>query len=54
MVWDDLDAGDLRLFRCSGCASEWVRTEPWTPVDANSDVPAAIEAELRRGKDRQG
>jgi hypothetical protein len=37
------------LFRCAGCTSEWVRTERWTPRQADGAVPAAVLAELQRG-----
>ncbi|HEV7207202.1 MAG TPA: hypothetical protein VGN54_00520 [Mycobacteriales bacterium] len=35
----------MSVFRCAGCASEWVRTEVWTPSDADGSVPAAVAAE---------
>jgi hypothetical protein len=38
----------LPLFRCRGCGSEWVRTEGWTPADADGRVPAPVLAEVRR------
>jgi hypothetical protein len=44
-VWLDPAAGALRVFRCSGCGSEWVRTEAWTPVDAVGRVPPQVVAE---------
>lgn len=37
------------LFSCAGCGSEWVRSEPWTPIDCNGLVPDAVQAERRRG-----
>ncbi len=40
--WLDAAAETLRLFRCAGCGSEWVRTEGWTPVDADGQVPPAV------------
>jgi hypothetical protein len=39
-----------RLFRCAGCGSEWVRTEPWTPIDHTGEVPDAVQEERRRGR----
>ena len=36
------------LFACRGCGSQWVRTEPWTPCQADGVVPAEVLAELRR------
>jgi transposase-like protein len=38
----------LPLFRCAGCGSEWVRSEAWTPVQADLTVPAAVAAEAGR------
>jgi hypothetical protein len=35
------------LFACSGCGSEWVPSEPWTPVDYTGTVPDPV-AEARR------
>ncbi len=35
----------LALFACSGCGSQWVRTEVWTPADCDGQVPAAVRAE---------
>ena len=40
-----------RLFACAGCGSEWVATEPWTPVDWTGVVPEAVQDERRtRGR----
>ncbi len=47
-VLTDAEHDRLRLFSCRGCGSEWVRTEPWTPIDADGVVPAAIAAERRQ------
>ena len=48
----DRRAGN-RLFACSGCGSEWVATEPWTPVDHTGEVPALVQAErAARGRGR--
>ncbi|MBA3233377.1 MAG: hypothetical protein H0T17_05465 [Propionibacteriales bacterium] len=44
-VWSDDTHRDLRVFACQGCGSEWVRTEPWTPVDADGVVPEEIRTE---------
>ena len=38
----------LPLFRCVGCASEWVRTQPWTPARADGTVAAEVAAEAAR------
>jgi hypothetical protein len=51
--WDvsDETPDDERLFACSTCGSEWVASEPWTPVDADGTVPAAVQEERRaRGR----
>jgi hypothetical protein len=39
-----------RLFRCTGCGSEWVASEPWTPIDHTGEIPPAVQAERRRGR----
>lgn len=36
------------LFACSGCGSEWVASEPWTPVDHTGVVPVPVQEERRR------
>jgi hypothetical protein len=42
-------AGDAAaVFACSGCGSEWLRSELWTPIDADGHVPPEITAELAR------
>ena len=46
---DQGEAPDLRVFACSACGSEWVRTEAWTPVDAHGVVPPGVLAERRTG-----
>jgi hypothetical protein len=51
--WDDtgrrLDGE--RLFACSGCGSEWVPSQAWTPVDYTGVVPDPV-AEARRARGR--
>jgi hypothetical protein len=43
--------GGEELFACSGCGSEWVPSEPWTPVDHSGTVPRQVEAARRtRGR----
>lgn len=37
------------LFACSGCGSEWVASEAWTPIDHTGVVPEAVQEERRRG-----
>jgi len=39
-----------RLFACSGCGSEWVPSEAWTPIDHKGAVPEGVQAERRRGR----
>ncbi len=41
----DAEQRDLEVFRCSGCGSEWVRTEAWIPVDVDGVVPTDVAAE---------
>jgi hypothetical protein len=52
-TWDKTDetiAGE-QVFACSGCGSEWVASEPWTPIDSDGLVPDAVqEAVTRRGR----
>jgi hypothetical protein len=39
------------LFACAGCGSEWVPSEPWTPIDWTGTVPDAVQREReRRGR----
>ena len=41
----------LPLFACTGCGSEWVASEPWTPADRDGVVPEAVQRERgRRGR----
>jgi len=46
--WYDERVGELSVFSCAGCGSEWVRTEPWTPIDVTGQVPAAVAVERAR------
>lgn len=39
------DLGGAALFACAACGSEWVRSEPWTPVDWQGYVPDAVREE---------
>lgn len=41
----------MPLFRCRGCGSEWVRSEPWAPVDANGARHPVLVEELARRED---
>ncbi|HEX6246590.1 MAG TPA: hypothetical protein VFZ64_01850 [Nocardioidaceae bacterium] len=36
------------LFACSGCGSEWVASQSWTPVDHTGVVPEPVQVERRR------
>ena len=40
-----------RLFACDGCGSEWVPSEPWTPIDHTGAVPEAVQ-DARRVRGR--
>ncbi|MFZ5848715.1 hypothetical protein [Nocardioides pakistanensis] len=44
------ELGGEALFRCDGCGSEWVASQPWTPIDHTGEVPPAVQAERRRGR----
>jgi hypothetical protein len=35
------------LFACAGCGSEWVASEPWTPIDWTGAVPDAVQTARR-------
>jgi hypothetical protein len=38
------------VFACTGCGSEWVPSEPWTPADRDGEVPEPVQRErARRG-----
>ncbi len=39
-----------RLFACRGCGSEWLRTEPWTPRNADGTITPEVLAERNRGR----
>ena len=43
--------GGEELFACSGCGSEWVPSQPWTPVDHTGTVPDAV-VQVRRTRGR--
>ena len=45
-VTDDVRDG-LAVFSCGGCASEWVRSEPWAPCDDDGTRKVALRAEIR-------
>ena len=36
----------LTLFACAGCGSQWVRSEPWTPRQADGSWPPLVREEL--------
>ena len=35
-----------KLFECSGCGSQWMRGEPWTPRQHDGTTPPAVQAEI--------
>jgi hypothetical protein len=41
-------ADPVPRFACSGCASEWVRTEAWTPIGSDGVVPEDVRREAAR------
>lgn len=41
------ERGGERLFACQSCGSEWVRSQPWAPVDADGTRHPDLLAELR-------
>ena len=45
---------DLPVLACRGCGSQWVRSQPWTPAQADGSRPAAVLAELSRPADAVG
>ena len=36
--------GELPLFRCTGCRSEWTPAERWTPRNADGEVSEEVLA----------
>jgi hypothetical protein len=46
----DDDRSGEKVFRCAGCGSEWVASEPWTPIDHSGVVPEPVQAARRRGR----
>ena len=42
----------LPIFTCSGCGSQWVNTESWTPADLDGTVSPAVAAEAKRRRSR--
>lgn len=34
------------VFACTACGSQWVRSQPWAPVDCDGTRAAALAAEL--------
>ena len=37
---------DQRVFACRGCGSQWVRSEPWAPRQADGSWPPGVREEL--------
>ena len=46
----------MALFACAGCGSEWVRSEPWAPRQADGTWPPGVREELTsaRAEDAAG
>ena len=44
----------LPLFACRGCGSQWVRSEPWAPRQADGSWPPGVREELSAGADGAG
>jgi hypothetical protein len=40
--------GGEQVFACAGCGSQWVASEPWTPIDHTGVVPEPVQEERRR------
>jgi hypothetical protein len=43
---DDSVPAPLTRFACTGCGSQWDRSQLWTPIDRDGTVPASVRAEL--------
>ena len=43
-----------RLFACTGCGSEWVASQPWTPIDSSGSVPQPVQDEVRESRRTRG
>jgi len=37
-----------RLFACTSCGSQWVRSQPWVPIDADGSRHPDLVAEVER------
>lgn len=37
---------ELPVLACQGCGSQWVRSEPWTPIDHTGRIPDVVRTEL--------
>ena len=44
----------LPLFACGGCGSQWVRTEPWSPRQADGSWPPGVREELEQRAGQPG
>lgn len=42
------ELGGLPVLACRGCGSQWVRSEPWTPIDHTGRIPDAVRDELKK------
>ena len=45
---------DQPVLACRGCGSQWVRSEPWTPAQADGSRPPAVLEELSRAAGAAG
>lgn len=36
----------LPVLACRGCGSQWIRSEPWTPIDHTGTIPDIVLAEV--------
>jgi hypothetical protein len=43
-AWRPSAAAVDDLFVCAGCGSQWMPSEPWTPIDADGHIPAPVRA----------
>ena len=45
---DAAAAARPRRFACTGCGSQWDRSQLWTPIDRDGTVPASVREEIER------
>lgn len=45
----------LPMFACAGCGSQWVRSEPWRPMQADGSWPDGVREQVQqRSVERPG